>query len=306
MDFTQRQNRLTTGFFLISLLLHLLLLMIPESSLFNQTVKPEPVYVEVRPPEIRDRELDLPVRPELEKPREEPAKRLGPADQVVEQERAPEGEDTEDMQRVVKSQPAKQQPAVAQQTKTEPTRQEDKPAPESEPDVARRITTEAESKVSPEAQTTPQPLPDLKTLTQISPSTMAQIERDWRRKYREDVMKGDTVWMDTQQDLLISFMRRFRDNIYGVWNYPSYAAERNQHGTCLLRITVDRQGNVLDVKLLESSGYRILDEEAIRAVKAGASYGPLPRAYQNPDLKIMAFFQYNAGQRMNRRAGRLY
>ncbi|MBW2478238.1 MAG: energy transducer TonB [Deltaproteobacteria bacterium] len=306
MDFTQRQNRLTTGFFLISLLLHLLLLMIPESSLFKQSLKPEPVYVEVRPPEIRDRELDLPVRPELDKPREEPAKRLGPADQVVEQEMAPEGEDTEDMQQVVKAQPARQQPAVTPQAKADPAPEQGKPAPKNEPDVARRITPEAESKTSTEPQAAPQPMPDLKTLTQISPSAMAQIERDWRRKYREDVMKGDTVWMDTQQDLLISFMRRFRDNIYGVWNYPSYAAERNQHGTCLLRITVDRQGNVMDVKLLESSGHRILDEEAIRAVKAGASYGPLPRAYQNPDLKIMAFFQYNAGQRVNRRAGRLY
>ena len=138
-------------------------------------------------------------------------------------------------------------------------------------------------------------LPDLQTLTKISPSTLAQIESDWRRKYREDVARGDTVWMDTEQDLLISFMRRFRDNIYNVWNYPEIAAQRGQQGTCLLRITIDRKGNVSDVTLLESSGHRILDDEAIRAVRQGATYGPLPRAYPHEELKIMAFFKYHLG-----------
>jgi protein TonB len=64
-------------------------------------------------------------------------------------------------------------------------------------------------------------------------------------------------------------------------------------GTCLLRITVNRQGNIMDVELLESSGHRVLDEEAIDAVRKGATYGPLPRLYPNDDLKIMAFFQYH-------------
>jgi protein TonB len=132
----------------------------------------------------------------------------------------------------------------------------------------------------------------LQTLTQISPQAMAQIERDWRQKYRKDIERGDTVWMDTQQDLLISFMRRFRNNIYGVWNYPESARRQNQQGSCLIRITVDRDGNVTDVKLMESSGYRVLDDEAIRAVRQGATYGPLPRAYPNEYLHIMALFNY--------------
>ena len=132
----------------------------------------------------------------------------------------------------------------------------------------------------------------MQTLTQISPQAMAQIERDWRRKYRADIERGDTVWMDTQQDLLISFMRRFRDRIYLVWNYPESARIRNQQGSCLVRITVDRDGNVTDVKLLESSGYRVLDDEVTRAVRQGATYGPLPRAYPNEYLHIMALFNY--------------
>lgn len=161
----------------------------------------------------------------------------------------------------------------------------------------------------PEAKPSPQ-IPDLETLTQISPNTLAKIESDRRHKYRADVERGDTVWMDAQQDILHSFMKRFRTNIYLVWNYPDAAAQRQQQGTSLVRITVDRKGNVTDVQLLESTGHRILDDEVIRAVRKGATYGPLPRAYPNEDLKIMAFFQYrlsgNSSRTSRRRAGDIY
>jgi len=295
MTAEQRQNRIITFFILLSLLLHLLLLLVPKQKLFPTEITPKPVYVEVRPPEVRDRELDLPMRDELEKPRETPAKRLAEKDQVVETETAPEGKDTEDRQPQVQAPKPVPKPAPKVQSKSAPKVQpkprEQAPAQETVQETPAPVTPEGwqpKEKEKPQAE-----LPDLQTLTQLSPSTLAKIESDWRRKYREDIAKGDTVWMDSQQDLLYSFMRRFRDNIYNVWNYPDAATRQGQQGTCLLRITVDRKGNVTDVTLLESSGHRLLDEEAMRAVRQGATYGPLPRAYPNEDLKIMAFFQYH-------------
>jgi protein TonB len=286
MTAEQRQNRIITGFVLLSLLLHLLLLLVPKDRLFPAEMAPPPVYVEVRPPQPLDRELDLPIREELEKPREKPAKRLAEKDQVVEKETAPEGQDSEDREPVVQApQPVpRPQPPIPPQPEPRP----EKPKSD-ESDQTLAETPQGWKRKSPE----PSPeVPDLQTLTQISPQAMAQIERDWRQKYRKDIERGDTVWMDTQQDLLISFMRRFRNNIYGVWNYPESARRQNQQGSCLIRITVDRDGNVTDVKLMESSGYRVLDDEAIRAVRQGATYGPLPRAYPNEYLHIMALFNY--------------
>jgi protein TonB len=122
---------------------------------------------------------------------------------------------------------------------------------------------------------------------------MARLESDWRRKYREGVEKGDTVWLDTEQDLLISFFKRFKTNIYNVWNYPERARLREEQGECLLRIVVSRQGRIDDVQLLESSGSRDLDEAAISAVRNGAPYGPLPKAYPHENLNIMAYFRYS-------------
>lgn len=315
MTSEQRQNRIIIGFILLSLLLHLLLLLLPEHKLFPEEPPPEPVYVEVRPAQQQERELDLPIRKELEKPREKPAKRLAELDQVVEQEQAPEGQDTEDREKIVRApEPAPVVPPKKQPTPpvTPKKKQPTPPAVEvektTEPEPERPFTADGWKAESEQQQT--REVPDLKTLTQISPDALSQIESDWRRKYRADVEKGDTVWMDSQQDLLFSFMRRFRTNIYNVWNYPSAAAQKNQQGTCLLRITIDRQGNVSDVQLLESSGHRLLDEEAMTAVRQGATYGPLPRSYPHDDLKIMAFFDYrlsgNISRSSRRRPGAIY
>jgi len=289
MTAEQRQNRIITGFVLLSLLLHLLLLLVPKDRLFPVEMVPPPVYVEVRPPQALDRELDLPIREELEKPREKPAERLAEKDQVVEKETAPEGQDTEDREPVVQAPQPVPRPQPPTPPRPEPSPEKPK-ADESDQTLAETLEGWKQKKTEP-----PQNLPDLETLTQISPQAMAQIESDWRQKYRKDIERGDTVWMDTQQDLLISFMRRFRNNIYGVWNYPESARRQNQQGSCLLRITVDRDGNVTDVKLMESSGFRVLDDEAMRAVRQGATYGPLPRAYPNEYLHIMALFNYQMG-----------
>jgi len=289
MTAEQRQNRIIAGFVLLSLLLHLLLLLVPKDRLFPVEMAPPPVYVEVRPPQALDRELDLPIREELEKPREKPAERLAEKDQVVEKETAPEGQDTEDREPVVQAPQPVSRPQPPTPPRPEPSPEKPK-ADESDQTLAETLEGWKQKKTEP-----PRKLPDLETLTQISPQAMAQIESDWRQKYRKDIERGDTVWMDTQQDLLISFMRRFRNNIYGVWNYPESARRQNQQGSCLLRITVDRDGNITDVKLMESSGYRVLDDEAMRAVRQGATYGPLPRAYPNEYLHIMALFNYQMG-----------
>ncbi len=304
MTAEQRQNRIITGFILLSLLLHLLLLLLPKHKLFPDTDIPEPVYVEVRP--MQPRELDLPIRKELEKPRKKPAKRLAERDQVVEKEMAPAGKDTQDKQKVVRA--PKPVPKTPPQTKPQPEPRAKTAPQETEPTKDIRETLEG-WKLKPEKKPSPK-TPDLQTLTQISPRTLEKIESDWRQKYRADVARGDTVWMDAQQDLLISFMRRFRDKIYNVWNYPIAARRQGQQGTLLVRITIDRKGNIADIEILESSGHRSLDDEVIRAVRKGATYGSLPRAYPNKELKIMAFFQYQLGSSntwsYRRRPGAIY
>jgi protein TonB len=286
MNLDRRQNLLIAGFLLLTLLLHLLLLLIPETGLLQPVETKQPVYVERRPPPRRDRELDLPFHPPPPTPRPTPAPRRGPQDQVVERETAPPGEDSEDRVPSRRAPPPQPQPRPAQPRQ-----------PAVAPPVAETRRPISPQGDRPAAEPAPAPVPlqppSLEQLTTLAPRTMARIDSDWRRKLREGVQKGDTVWLDTEQDLLISFFKRFRNNIYNVWNYPERARQRQEEGRCLLRIVVSRQGTIVSVDLLESSGSRDLDEEAMRAVHKGAPYGPLPSSYPHPQLNIMAYFNYS-------------
>jgi protein TonB len=62
-------------------------------------------------------------------------------------------------------------------------------------------------------------------------------------------------------------------------------------------VTITREGEVKGVILKESSGYPLLDNAAMNAVRKGASYGPLPSAYPKDELNIMVFFHYGLDRR---------
>ncbi len=258
--------RTLTLFVIVSLLLHAFLLTLPEPQKPDEPAK-KPVVVEMYSPPTADapsRELDLPVEPDQQ--RTKPAKRLGPSDQVVEKESAPRGDAPED-----------RLPAITVPVQPQP--QPDKPKP-----------AEEGSK--------PEQLPDLKTLTALSEETRVRIGDEFRAKARPDVAEGEAIWLDTEKDILISFFQRLRNGIYQNWNYPGRSLEQGEQGACLIEMVFNREGEVLDVILLQTSGYPLLDREAIAAVfKGDGSYGRLPSAYSGEQLRIKAFFTYRLDRR---------
>ena len=201
-----------------------------------------------------------------------PAKSPGPAvsqEQQIQVPPAPEGQIAD----------------TTQETETPPESTASKPTPAPK-DESQSPSASGESS---------ERLPTLAQLTQLTPATITRSQargREERIKEREGVEKGDTVWLNLEKGLLISFFRRFRNQIEGVWNYPVEAARNEIQGTLLLKITVNREGELQDVELLSTSGSDILDYEAIEAVYRSAPYGPLPKQYPHPELKIFAHFRY--------------
>ncbi len=214
---------------------------------------------------------------------------------------APKGEAPEDMRPEAPS-PPKPAPRPAQTAVPRTAPHPAKPAP-----ALRERPAETAPRPRPRPEVaSPQPteappteaVPELKSLLELPQTTVARLEQQWRRKYRADVEEGDAVWLDTEQDILISFFRRFRNNIYGVWNYPAGARERGEEGTCLLKVSVNHDGTLEKVQLMESSGFPILDQEAMAAVRNGSPFGALSRSYHGEKLNIFVFFRYQLTQRL--------
>lgn len=149
----------------------------------------------------------------------------------------------------------------------------------------------------------PIPKSDISTLYP-SAGKLAKIEESYRKKYGDEVTESDTKFLNTDDILFGSFLRRFETAVYGVWRYPTEAARLGIEGITPVRITFNRKGEIEKVELLESSGSKILDDEVRRTLGLIGPVGSFPRNYDQEKFHLIAFFHY--GITGGSRPGRLY
>lgn len=113
--------------------------------------------------------------------------------------------------------------------------------------------------------------------------------------------KEDTVDWNTTEYKYLSYFLKIKRQIEGVWSYPKASKLKGEQGELLLIFTLSSNGQLEDVKLLETSGFPRLDNEALRAIRVAAPYVPFPKAWELERLNIKAGFIYRFGNWQLRR-----
>lgn len=90
----------------------------------------------------------------------------------------------------------------------------------------------------------------------------------------------------------ISYFAGIKRKIELVWQYPYDAQIAGIQGDLVAEFVIARDGHLASVTLVRGSGKRILDDEAIGAIRKAAPYDPIPKEYRIADLKIRAHFIY--------------
>ena len=103
---------------------------------------------------------------------------------------------------------------------------------------------------------------------------------------------GNAVNINTKSFKYMSYFSGIKEKIEWAWVYPQEAQQRGQMGVLTLTFTILRDGSLKSVKLVKSSGFRLLDQAAIRAVRDAAGFGPMPSAWEDEELTILANFEY--------------
>jgi periplasmic protein TonB len=114
---------------------------------------------------------------------------------------------------------------------------------------------------APPPRQRPSPIP----VVQREPAPVADSGRTNRRLAREDYLAG-----------LIEKLSRYR--------FVPTAQQASAHGMVVMRVTVARDGRVLDVVLLRSSGFPALDQGLVETVRRASPFAPLPVELQ-PELQ---------------------
>ncbi len=109
---------------------------------------------------------------------------------------------------------------------------------------------------------------------------------------RDANKKEDTVDLSTTEYRYLSYFLKLKRQIEGVWNYPEISRLKGEQGELYLIFTIRRDGQLEDVKLINSSGYARLDNEAIRAIRVASPFSPFPESWSLERLNVRAVFRY--------------
>lgn len=200
----------------------------------------------------------------------------------------------------------------APQTGVEPTPQ---PVAEPEPAVPPRqetkpVLTKPEGKktAKPAAQPSPKPaaapaLPSAAELVsrslqmaslsaQISDSALAYAQRP----------RQTFISAKTREYKYASYMEAWRVKVerIGNLNYPDEAKRGNLTGSLILDVALNPDGSINNMALRRSSGYKVLDDAALRIVKLAAPYAPFPNDIRKDTdiLHITRTWQFQKNNRL--------
>jgi TonB family protein len=127
---------------------------------------------------------------------------------------------------------------------------------------------------------TERPLPSLKEL--LPPPTWSSGSRD-----------SGPVSLNTRDPIYVSYFNKIKQSIELQWEYPEVALRYGLQGRLSLEFAIAANGQLERLRILRSSGSQVLDDEALRAIKAAAPFPPIPPWIKANPLSISAFMEYH-------------
>ena len=125
------------------------------------------------------------------------------------------------------------------------------------------------------------PLPSLKDLLP-SATSLSAIEHG-----------SAPVSLNTSDPVFVSYFTKIKQSIEQQWEYPELALRYGLQGRLSLVFTIGSAGQLDQLRITRSSGSELLDQEALRAIKAAAPFPPIPTWIKPNPLTISASMEYH-------------
>ena len=124
-----------------------------------------------------------------------------------------------------------------------------------------------------------QPLPDRQQLTDAIDLAYLDAQQQPREKF---------VSAEAQASIFTDYIEKWRLKVEktGNLNYPDAAKQSSLEGALILDVTLLSNGNIDAIKLLRSSGHKILDDSARRIVYLSAPFATFNREMRQTTDKL--------------------
>ena len=188
-------------------------------------------------------------------------------------------------------------PSIIQQSKIQiKKRKQEKTQPsiiqQSKIQVKKRKQEKTQQKASPLPSPFMNAQKPLSMLDGLNPEKYAS--HDPKVETTEALSNDEPIPLDTKEEKYVSYFSRIKQQIQRVWIYPAQGAKKKLSGEVTLKFEISKDGNLLSLRLVNTSGFDVLDINATKAVKEAAPYYPFPATISKKKLSILATFIYSA------------
>ena len=108
----------------------------------------------------------------------------------------------------------------------------------------------------------------------------------------EDLKEGERINLSTSKFRYIGYFTNIRKTIELIWTYPVIAGKEGKQGVVTLEFTILKTGEVKRIKILKTSGYKILDTTIVEAIQEASPFPALPKTFKKEQLTIEGNFSY--------------
>lgn len=119
---------------------------------------------------------------------------------------------------------------------------------------------------------------------------------DLSKEYEKQIPaaeKDRDISFDTGEPRFTSYFEGLKAKIYHEWGYPDAAAKEGWSGRLWVRFVIKKGGALEEVTLIRSSGYPMLDDAALSAIRLAAPFYPFPKGFGSLErITINASFEY--------------
>ncbi len=103
----------------------------------------------------------------------------------------------------------------------------------------------------------------------------------------------DTISLDTKDKRYVTYVDAIKARLLQHWDdYPDEAWANLLEGEVLVLFSLNRQGQLIGIKALQPSHYKIFNRETTRTIRAAAPFPPFPTSIKFMKLNIKANFVY--------------
>ena len=134
---------------------------------------------------------------------------------------------------------------------------------------------------------------------QAKAAMVASLEAQYLKKQQNFSRQQKIKTVDgvqAKRDASAGYLDKFREKVevYGNRYYPEQAKQQRLAGEVRLMVILNQNGGIRAIRLIESSGYSILDEAAKNSVRKGAPFGVFDAKMKDiSELRIIRTWKFD-------------